>query len=150
MPVRKPSAVAVTKLRSASSSTGRNGRGKLIVWTTKRTKATAQTEASITISLEPNQPLFWPRSRNNCSAASAMLSRAKPITSNGTFWSAFCSCRKVITPTRQSTPIGRLMKKTQRQEKSSVSQPPSTGPRMGATITPMPQMPMIGARSSGV
>jgi hypothetical protein len=39
-----------------------------------------------------------------------------------------------------STPTGRLMKKTQRQEKLSVSQPPSSGPKIGPRIAPAPQM----------
>ena len=35
-------------------------------------------------------------------------------------------------------PIGRLMKNTQFQEKLSVSQPPSTGPKIGPRIAPAP------------
>src|ERR1700733_6303960 len=35
-------------------------------------------------------------------------------------------------------PTGRLIKKVQRQEKSSVSQPPSVGPIIGATTIPKP------------
>ena len=37
-----------------------------------------------------------------------------------------------------TTPTGTLMKKIQRHEKLSVIQPPSVGPMMGATTTPMP------------
>src|ERR1700723_3117333 len=37
-----------------------------------------------------------------------------------------------------TTPTGTLMKKIQRHEKLSVIQPPSVGPMMGATTTPIP------------
>ncbi len=39
-------------------------------------------------------------------------------------------------------PIGRLMKKIQRQEKSSTSQPPRIGPRIGPSIIGTPMMAM--------
>src|SRR6185503_3628380 len=40
------------------------------------------------------------------------------------------------------TPTGRLTRNTQRQLKLSVSQPPSTGPRIGPIITPIPNIAM--------
>ncbi len=43
-------------------------------------------------------------------------------------------------PEKASTPTGTLMKKTQRQLKLSVSQPPSVGPRIGPTMMPAPQI----------
>lgn len=43
-------------------------------------------------------------------------------------------------PQKAKTPTGRLMKKTQRQSKLSVSQPPSSGPRIGPTMMPAPQI----------
>ncbi len=47
---------------------------------------------------------------------------------------------KIHTAAKARMPIGRLMKNTQRQEKLSVSQPPSTGPKIGPRIAPAPQI----------
>jgi hypothetical protein len=45
-------------------------------------------------------------------------------------------------PIVASAPIGTLMKKTHRQFRYSVSNPPRAGPTTGATVTPMPHMVM--------
>ncbi len=44
--------------------------------------------------------------------------------------------------TKATIPIGTLMKKIQRQETSSTSQPPRIGPMIGAISIGTPRMPM--------
>ena len=46
-------------------------------------------------------------------------------------------------------PIGRLTKKTQRQEKSVTRNPPSTGPMAGASVVPTVRMLAARTRSAG-
>ena len=50
---------------------------------------------------------------------------------------------------RDRMPTGMLIRKIQCQLMLSVSQPPSTGPIMGAKITPMPKRPIAWPRFSG-
>ena len=74
---------------------------------------------------------------------------AKPRKSKR-FWSAArFSDRKNITPAKARTPIGRLMKNTQRQLRLSVSQPPRAGPSMGPSTAPAPQTAMAWPCFSG-
>ena len=53
------------------------------------------------------------------------------------------------SPNVVSTPNGRLTKNTQRHEYESVSQPPSVGPMIGPSITPMPQIAIAEPRLAG-
>ena len=52
--------------------------------------------------------------------------------------------RKTIRPASARMPTGRLTKKTQRQLKVSVSQPPRVGPMIGPTMIPAPQIAIAG------
>ena len=108
-PTARPRPVAVTKLRSLSSSTGRKGLSVVALWMANRTRARPATAASIMISLEWNQSLFWPRSRKSWKEASMSESRAKPMASNLSFSPCRRSCRKVETPRKHRMPTGRLM-----------------------------------------
>ncbi len=56
--------------------------------------------------------------------------------------------RKKISPARASRPTGRLTKNTKRQLSDSVSQPPSTGPMIGPTMIPAPQIAIARPCSS--
>ena len=47
------------------------------------------------------------------------------------------------------TPNGRLTKNTQRHEYELVSQPPSVGPMIGPSMTPMPQIAIAEPRLAG-
>ena len=69
-----------------------------------------------------------------------IVSAPKPRKSNGRAVPPRSRPMKIATPANARMPIGRLMKNTQRQEKLSVSQPPSTGPRIGPRIAPAPQI----------
>ena len=55
---------------------------------------------------------------------------------------------KPITRT-EKTPSGRLIQKTQRQESSSVKNPPSVGPMMALTPKTLAKRPMYFPRSRG-
>ena len=46
-------------------------------------------------------------------------------------------------------PAGRLTQKTQRQSKTWISQPPTVGPRAGASIVGTPRIDISRPRSSG-
>ena len=81
-PSAKLTAVAVTKLRSASSSTGRNEGRIVTVWTRNIQSAQAATTASPIVSAEENQPFCCPRSSMSWNAARASARNRKPIRSS--------------------------------------------------------------------
>ena len=76
------------------------------------------------------------------------LSARKPNQSKLSLRFAGVSSMMVERPSTVRMPKGRLTKNTQRQEKLSVSQPPSVGPMIGPSMTPMPQMAMAWPRCS--
>src|SRR3984885_9458809 len=59
------------------------------------------------------------------------------------------SLMKTQRPAVVRMPNGRLTKNTQRHEYESVSQPPSVGPMIGPSITPMPQIAIAEPRLAG-
>lgn len=75
--------------------------------------------ASVMISREENQSSCWPRSSISWSAVMAMLRAAKPMKSKRLRGGSGRSF-SVSMPSSASTPIGRLMKNTQRQDRCSV------------------------------
>ena len=138
------------KLRSLNSARLTNGCSAVAEWTRKTQMPVMARPSSIQVSVAPNQSLVSPRSSNICSAPMKRLSMAKPKKSNGRLRSVAVSATKRPMPATVSTPTGRLMKKTQRQLYVSVSQPPSVGPRIGATTMPAPQIAIAApCRSRG-
>jgi hypothetical protein len=97
--------------------------------------------------LEANQSTSLPRSSTICIRPIASDSSTSPVQSmlrrrrgvSGQY-------AAIISADRM--PTGRLTKNVQRQLATCVNQPPSVGPRIGPTITPMPQMAMARPRCS--
>jgi len=86
------------------------------------------------------------RSSTTCRKPKVEATSVKPSQS-GTKWRRNCavssftaggSSTSSAISVSATSPTGRLMRKIQCQEKPSVSQPPSSGPMAGATITVTP------------
>ena len=96
------------------------------------------------------QPHALPSTSANTSAVSVMVSRAMPGRSTlRPTVSSRDSCAANSVTTTAPTATGRLRKKIARQETSSVSQPPSTGPSASAMADTPAHVPIALPRSSG-
>ena len=78
-----------------------------------------------------------------------MASAMKPNQSKRIVVCFLVSSMNSIRPSTVTMPTGRLIRNTQCQEYWSVRKPPSAGPRIGPSITPMPQIAIAWPRCSG-
>ena len=96
----------------------------------------------IQASIEENQSIWVPRSSSSWREARATPINAKPVKSNGLRLVSLCGTENTSIATA-TTPIGKLMKKIQRQSATSVNHPPRIGPRIGPRTIAMPQIAII-------
>ncbi len=104
---------------------------------------------SIQISGDSNQPSCSPRSSIICNEPMPSDRLKKPNQENGTSRRVGVSLMKTQRPAVVRMPNGRLTKNTQRHEYELVSQPPSVGPMIGPSMTPMPQIAIAEPRLAG-
>ncbi len=133
--------------RSASKST--TGAAARFSIATNAADAATLSASSPMIAGEP-QPHALPSTSANTSAVSATVMAAMPgMSSLRPTVSSRDSCAANSVTATAPTATGRLRKKIARQETSSVSQPPSSGPAASAIAETPAQVPIALPRSSG-
>ncbi len=140
---------ATARLRCRSTRKSSTGWSVRNAWTTNATSATPAHTALTVMPGSSNHCLISPRSRKYCSDARPLTSSKMPSTSTGRRCDA--DSRSVpASATTHSIPSGKLMKKISGQLYSSVSHPPTVGPRPGPSTAIIAKMPCAtAARSFG-
>ncbi|CAJ4564625.1 Uncharacterised protein [Burkholderia pseudomallei] len=106
--------------------------------------------ASAVISDESNHPRSCPRSSIACSEPTPITSSTIPGTSIGLASPREARGRSISVHTaNENSPIGRLIRKIHGHEKLSISQPPTTGPKIGASSTVIPHSASANVRFAG-
>ena len=106
---------------------------------TKATSVTSPTAYIARIWAEPHAHVVPPREVAESSRMRLTDSSAMPALSMTTSRAVCARWRKRWMPTKAAIPTGRVMKKSQRQPKWSVTKPPTSGP----AIEDRPKMPPI-------
>ena len=116
-------------------------------YVTKPAKATAAVANRATIAALA-QPSALPRISANINAVSATVIRAVPTQSARPPAGSRDSRSRATPPANAATPMGRLMKKMDRQPSVSVSTPPASGPMAVAPPIVAPKTPSARARAA--
>ena len=114
---------------------------------TNPAKATAAVANRATIA-GLDQPSAWPRISAKISAVSAAVTSAVPTQSARPPAGSRDSRSRATPPANAAAPMGRLMKKMDRQPSASVSAPPASGPIAVAPPIVAPNAPSARARAA--